>query len=306
MTLLHGATSRRGSHEEHGRMGAALLDTIPAMREWRRSRTGDTCLALVPTMGAFHEGHLSLIRRAVADCDETVVSLFVNPTQFGPGEDFERYPRDPDADVAAASRQGVDVVFAPEPAEMYPDDYATYVQVERLTEGLCGRLRPGHFRGVTTIVLKLLNIVQPHRAYFGEKDYQQLTVIRRMVADVNLDCQIVAMPTVREPDGLAMSSRNAYLSPEQRRAALVLPRSLTKARHLVESGEHSPQRVRQAVRRMFADQPGVSLQYIEIVDPDTLAPVERCDGDVVIAAACLVGETRLIDNQILRARDKYG
>ncbi|MGD8238585.1 MAG: pantoate--beta-alanine ligase [Armatimonadota bacterium] len=283
-------------------MQVLVLDTVSAMTHWRRSRSADTCVGLAPTMGALHEGHLSLIRGAVADCDATVVSLFVNPTQFGPGEDLERYPRDFEGDLEAAAREGVDAVFAPRAVEMYPEQHATHVEVERLTEGLCGRFRPGHFRGVTTIVLKLLNIARPHRAYFGEKDYQQLTVIRRMVADMNLDCEIVGMPTVREADGLAMSSRNAHLSPEQRQAALVLPRSLTKARQLVESGERSAARVLQAAEKLFADEARVSLQYVEVVDPDTLVPVERCDGDVVIAAACLVGDTRLIDNQIVRLR----
>ena len=285
-------------------MGVLVLDTVSEMRNWRRGRSAGTRVGLVPTMGAFHEGHLSLMRRAAADCELTVVSLFVNPTQFGPGEDLERYPRDLETDLELASREGVDIVFAPERADMYPDGYATYAEVERLTDGLCGRFRPGHFRGVTTIVLKLLNIVQPQRAYFGEKDYQQLTAIRRMVHDMNLGYEIVGMPTVRESDGLAMSSRNAYLSPDERRAALVLPRSLTKARQLVESGERSAARVLDALRRQFAEEPLVSLQYAEIVDPDTLAAVEHCDREVVIAAACLVGETRLIDNQILRMRER--
>ena len=285
-------------------MGLLLLDSVSKMKDWRRGRAEDETVGLVPTMGAFHEGHLSLIRRSVAECDVTVVSLFVNPTQFGPSEDLERYPRDLEGDLESASREGVEAVFAPEPSDMYPDEYATYVEVERLTAGLCGRFRPGHFRGVTTIVLKLLNIARPHRAYFGEKDYQQLTVIRRMGADMNLDCEIVPMPTVREPDGLAMSSRNANLSPEGRGAALVLPRSLTKARQLIESGERSAETVLQVVRRMFADEPRVSLQYVEIVDPDTLVPVERCDRDVVIAAACLVDGTRLIDNQTVRMLER--
>ncbi len=285
-------------------MGLILLDSVSKMKDWRRGRAEHETVGLVPTMGAFHEGHLSLIRRSVAECDVTVVSLFVNPTQFGPSEDLERYPRDLEGDLESASREGAEAVFAPEPSDMYADGYATHVEVERLTAGLCGRFRQGHLRGVTTIVLKLLNIARPHRAYFGEKDYQQLTVIRRMVADMNLDYEIVPMATVREPDGLAMSSRNANLSPEGREAARVLPRSLTKARQLIESGERSADTVVQAVRRMFADQPRVSLQYVEIVDQDTLVPVERCDGDIVIAAACLVDDTRLIDNQIVRMRER--
>jgi len=280
-----------------------VLKSVSEVRAWRRRvRADDASVGLAPTMGALHQGHLSLIRRAVADCDVTAVSLFVNPTQFGRGEDLESYPQDLERDVELASREGVDVLFAPPTANMYAEGYATWVEVERLTTGLCGRFRAGHFRGVTTIVLKLLNVVQPDRAYFGEKDYQQLAVIRRMVQDLDLECEIVGMPTLREPDGLAMSSRNAYLSPEQRRAALVLPRSLTKARQLIESGERSAGKVLRAVKSRFAAEPLASLQYAEIVDPDTLEPVERCDRDVVIAAACLVGDTRLIDNQMVKLR----
>ncbi len=282
-----------------------VLKSVSEVRAWRRRvRADDASVGLVPTMGAFHQGHLSLIRRAVADCDVTAVSLFVNPTQFGRGEDLESYPQDLERDVELASREGVDVLFAPPTANMYAEGYATWVEVERLTTGLCGRFRAGHFRGVTTIVLKLLNVVQPDRAYFGEKDYQQLAVIRRMVQDLDLECEIVGMPTIREPDGLAMSSRNAYLSPEQRRAALVLPRSLTKARQLIESGERSAGKVLRAVKSRFAAEPLASLQYAAIVDPDTLEPVERCDRDVVIAAACLVGDTRLIDNQMVKLRER--
>ncbi len=282
-----------------------VLKSVSEVRAWRRRvRADDASVGLVPTMGAFHQGHLSLIRRAVADCDVTAVSLFVNPTQFGRGEDLESYPQDLERDVELASREGVDVLFAPPTANMYAEGYATWVEVERLTTGLCGRFRAGHFRGVTTIVLKLLNVVQPDRAYFGEKDYQQLAVIRRMVQDLDLECEIVGMPTIREPDGLAMSSRNAYLSPEQRRAALVLPRSLTKARQLIESGQRSAGKVLRAVKSRFAAEPLASLQYAEIVDPDTLEPVERCDRDVVIAAACLVGDTRLIDNQMVKLRER--
>lgn len=282
-----------------------VLKSVSEVRAWRRRvRADDASVGLVPTMGAFHQGHLSLIRRAVADCDVTAVSLFVNPTQFGRGEDLESYPQDLERDVELASREGVDVLFAPPTANMYAEGYATWVEVERLTTGLCGRFRAGHFRGVTTIVLKLLNVVQPDRAYFGEKDYQQLAVIRRMVQDLDLECEIVGMATIREPDGLAMSSRNTYLSPEQRRAALVLPRSLTKARQLIESGERSAGKVLRAVKSRFAAEPLASLQYAEIVDPDTLEPVERCDRDVVIAAACLVGDTRLIDNQMVKLRER--
>jgi len=257
-------------------------------------------IGLVPTMGAFHEGHLSLMRQARSDCDCVVVSLFVNPTQFVPGEDLERYPRDFDRDADLAEQVGANVLFAPAAEEVYPEGYQTYVEVEELTKGLCGRFRPGHFRGVTTVVLKLLNMVNPHKAYFGEKDYQQLKVIERMARDLNLGVEIVAMPIVREPDGLAISSRNDYLSPQERGAALVVPRSLTEAQKVLQSGQRAAAALRQAVEACFAGEGMARLQYVEVVDAETLEPLEVVERPARLAVAALVGQTRLIDNCPLR------
>ncbi len=253
-------------------------------------------IGLVPTMGAFHEGHLSLMRRSRELDDCVVVSLFVNPAQFGPGEDFQRYPRDLDRDLQLAEHVGVDLVFAPTTEEVYPDGFQTHVEVERLTQGLCGAFRPGHFRGVVTVCCKLFGIIAPRRAYFGEKDYQQLKVIQRMVADLNLEVEIVPVPTVREPDGLAMSSRNDYLTDAQRAAALALVGSLTEAQKVVQSGERRAEAVLAAIRARFDAEPLARLQYAEIVDPETLAPLETIDGPARALVAAHVGETRLIDN----------
>ena len=246
-------------------------------------------------MGAFHEGHLALIRRCRAENDFAVVSIFVNPTQFAPGEDLDKYPRQLEQDCEKARELGVDLVFAPTEAEMYPEGYCTWVVVEKLTEPLCGRYRPGHFRGVTTVVTKLFNIVQPDRAYFGEKDYQQLVVIKRMVADLNMPIEIVAVPTVREPDGLAMSSRNSYLTPEQRAVAPALFEALQKAAEAVRNGASGPE-AEEIVRRELAKVPQFKLQYVEAVHPDTLEPATWHGPPMVIAAAAFLGDTRLIDN----------
>lgn len=253
-------------------------------------------VGLVPTMGAFHEGHLSLMRQARADCDCVVVSLFVNPTQFGAGEDYQQYPRDTERDIELAEQLGVVVLFAPSVHEMYGERLQTYVEVEELPKGLCGPFRPGHFRGVTTVVLKLFNIVSPDKAYFGEKDYQQLKIIQRMVEDLNLGVEIVPMPIVREPDGLAMSSRNDCLSPEERKAALVVPKSLTEAQKVIESGQKSAAAIRAAVEACFAGQDLGRMQYAEIVDAKTLEPLTVVDRPARLAVAALVGQTRLIDN----------
>lgn len=252
-------------------------------------------VGLVPTMGAFHAGHLSLMRRAVADNDVTVVSLFVNPTQFGPQEDFSQYPRDLEGDAQKAREAGVSLIFAPSEEEMYPSGACTWVTVDRLTEGLCGRYRPGHFRGVTTVVTKLLNVVQPDRAYFGEKDYQQLQVIRRMVRDLLIPVEVIAQPTVREPDGLAMSSRNAYLSPEERQAAVRLPQALEAAADLVRQGATGADAVRRALE-LLQSEPLLRPQYVEAVDPETLEDRSASGAPLVLAAAVMVGKTRLIDN----------
>lgn len=250
-------------------------------------------------MGYFHEGHLSLMRAARKENDVVVVSLFVNPTQFGPNEDLDRYPRDFDRDQRLAAEVGVDAIFAPTPEEMYPPGYATYVEVERLSQGLCGQSRPGHFRGVATVVCKLFNIVQPDRAYFGQKDFQQQLIIRRMVRDLNFPLTIVTVPTVREPDGLAMSSRNAYLSPEERKSALALIRSLKQGEALIRSGERQAQKIRQAMAETLGSDPRVCIDYVEVRDPESLEPVFTIDGEVLLAVAAFVGQTRLIDNLVV-------
>jgi len=261
----------------------------------RGSRVG-----LVPTMGALHEGHASLIRAARSEAGFVGVSLFVNPTQFGPGEDFTKYPRPIEKDLALCRREGVDLVFAPAAGEMYPEGFATTVHVAGLGETMCGRLRPGHFDGVSTVVAKLLAIVQPDVAYFGEKDAQQLAVIRRMVADLNLPVEVRGCPLVREPDGLAMSSRNAYLSAEERRRALVLSAALAEAREAIRAGERDGARLAERVRERIRAAEGVAIEYVAVVDPDTLADLDRIRSACLVAVAAKVGATRLIDNVIVR------
>jgi len=253
-------------------------------------------IGLVPTMGALHLGHVRLIERARADCDTVVVSIFVNPLQFGPNEDYSRYPRTLAGDVALCADGGVDVVFAPEKEQMFGRRHLTFVEVTELQDRLCGPYRPGHFRGVATVVLKLFNLVEAHRAYFGEKDYQQLCIIRRMVADLDLRLEIVPVATVREPDGLAVSSRNAYLSAEERDAAPALYRALEAARRLIEAGETRSAHIVGAADDVLAHQPFLRKEYLEIVDPADLRPLEIVDRTVRIAAAAWAGKTRLIDN----------
>lgn len=274
-----------------------LIRNIRELREVLvpHRRQGRT-LGLVPTMGFLHEGHLSLMRQSVAECDATVVSIFVNPIQFGPGEDYDRYPRDLDRDLSLCESVGVDLVFAPVVSEMYDKNACTRVSVSGLTERLCGRSRPGHFDGVTTVVCKLFNIVGPDKAYFGQKDAQQVAVVKRMVRDLNIPLDIVEMPTVREPDGLAMSSRNTYLTPEQRHSALSLYRSLTAAREMIADGERSASNVRKRMVDIIASADGAGIDYIEIVDADTLESLEELRGQVLIALAVKFGGTRLIDN----------
>lgn len=258
-------------------------------------RQGKT-IGLVPTMGYLHDGHLSLVRRSVAECDVTVVSIFVNPTQFGPNEDFDRYPRDLDRDLSLCESAGADFVFAPEVSEMYYPDATTKVTVAKLTEGLCGRSRPGHFDGVTTVVCKLFNIVGPDKAYFGQKDAQQAVVVKRMVRDLNIPVEIVEVPTVREPDGLAMSSRNVYLTPQQRQSALSLYKSLVAAKEMIDQGERSAAKIREHMREVLESADGVVIDYVEIVDANSLESLETLVGTVLIAVAAKVGDTRLIDN----------
>jgi len=267
---------------------------------WRRE---GKVIAFVPTMGYFHEGHLSLMREGRKRGDVLVVSIFVNPTQFGPGEDFDRYPRDMERDLRMAEEVGVDVIFAPTVEEMYPEGYQTYVEVEKVTQHLCGLSRPGHFRGVTTVVTKLFNIVKPHVALFGQKDYQQLITIERMVKDLNMDVEIVGMPTVREEDGLAASSRNVYLSPEERKAALSLYRSLRRAEELFSEGVRESQRILEEVKGVLEAEPLVKIDYVHVCDPETLEDIEGPIGErALVAVAAKVGTTRLIDNTLLGGR----
>lgn len=269
-----------------------------ARRAVREARAFGATVGLVPTMGALHEGHLSLIRSARAETDIVVVSIFVNPAQFGPKEDLERYPRDLDGDRELCREAGADLIFAPTAGEMYPEGFCTWVEVEGLTAGLCGRSRPGHFRGVCTVVSKLFNICVPDRAYFGEKDAQQLAVIRRMVRDLDMPLTVVPCPTVREPDGLALSSRNARLTPEERAQAPALYRALSAARHLVAGGEREAARLDSAVRAILAEATLGEVDYVGIVSADDLEPVDTIDGECLIALAVRFdgSGTRLIDN----------
>ncbi len=257
-------------------------------------------VGFVPTMGYLHDGHISLVRRARAENDRVVASIFVNPKQFGPSEDFEAYPRDPDRDLRLLRDAGTDYVFAPTLAEMYPEGFATYVEVTGpLTERLEGASRPGHFRGVTTVVAKLFDVVRPTRAYFGQKDAQQALVIRKMVRDLEMNLEVVVMPTVREADGLAMSSRNVYLKPDERRAALSLSRSLNLARDLWSKGERDASRVRAAMQQLIEAEPLASIHYISVADAASLEELETIGGATLVSLAVKVGKTRLIDNVVL-------
>jgi pantoate--beta-alanine ligase len=277
------------------------VERIPEVRERvGEARDRSTRVGLVPTMGALHEGHAALIQAARAENGCVVVSIFVNPTQFGPAEDFTKYPRPVKEDLALCRREGVDVVFTPAPEEMYPAGFATTVRVAGLSEKMCGAFRPGHFDGVCTVVAKLLAIVQPDAAYFGEKDAQQLAIVRRMAADLILPVEIRGCPLVREPDGLAMSSRNAYLSPGERQRALVLSAALAEARRRIQAGERDAARIRDLVRQRLNKADGVEVQYAVVVDPDTLADLDRIRTQVLVALAARVGATRLIDNVLLR------
>jgi pantoate--beta-alanine ligase len=256
-------------------------------------------IGLVPTMGGLHEGHLSLVRAARAGTDVVVVSIFVNPTQFRPGEDLDSYPRDIERDMSLLENEKVDGVFHPQPEAMYPEGYRTYVEVHDFQDKLCGAVRPGHFRGVCTVVLKLFNIVRPDVAYFGWKDAQQVLVVRRMAADLNLDTEIVALPLVRDPDGLAMSTRNAYLSPDERAAARRLSKSLAEAEALIAAGETDPQAVVARVRNVLAAGPKIEIEYVAAVDIKNLEPLDRIAGEGLLALAVRIGKTRLIDNILI-------
>jgi pantoate--beta-alanine ligase len=277
------------------------IKTIKEMKEFSsRARGAGKTITFVPTMGFFHEGHLSLMREGRRRGDLLIVSLFVNPTQFGPHEDFKNYPRDFERDSKMAGGVETDVLFAPEASEMYPPDHQTIVRVEKVTQNLCGRARPTHFQGVTTVVLMLFEIVMPHVAIFGEKDYQQLVTVQQMVRDLHLSVEVMGMPTVREADGLAMSSRNTYLLPEERKAALSLYRSLQKAKDLLQKGERKADRILQEMKGILQSEPLVRIDYAQICDARTLQDVDRVEGDVVVALAAYLGKTRLIDNVVFR------
>lgn len=273
---------------------------VSTLEELRSARSIlDDPVGLVPTMGFLHEGHLSLVRRAAEECASVVVSIFVNPTQFGPKEDLAAYPRDMERDLRLLEPLGVDLVWTPTPETMYPDGYQTWVQVEALAERLEGAMRPGHFRGVTTVVTKLFNGVLPAKAYFGQKDAQQAAVIRRMVRDLSFPLAVVVCPTMRESDGLAMSSRNAYLDPEQRRAATVLFRALSVAREAYLAGERTAEILRALMSDTITAEPLANLQYVSCADYDTLEELEVISGKALLSMAVFIGKTRLIDNVVL-------
>ena len=278
-----------------------IIKTIEEMKEISsQARRAGKTVVLVPTMGYFHEGHLSLMREGRRRSDLLVVSLFVNPTQFGPNEDFKNYPRDFERDGKMAEGVGTDILFAPEVGSMYPPDHQTVVRVEKVTQNLCGRSRPAHFQGVTTVVLMLFEIVMPSAAIFGEKDYQQLVTIKQMVRDLHMSVEVVGMPTVREADGLAMSSRNTYLLPEERKAARSLYGSLQKAQELLQKGERNVDRILQEMKRILQSEPLVRIDYVQVCDARTLEDVKRIERDVVVALAAYLGKTRLIDNLVFR------
>ena len=273
-----------------------IKDVRERVNAWKRE---GLAVGFVPTMGYLHEGHKSLMEAARANNDRVVVSVFVNPMQFGPNEDLESYPRDFEKDSALCESVGVDLIFHPEPEEMYADGFCSYVDMNGLTTELCGKSRPIHFRGVQTVVLKLFNIVKPDTAYFGQKDAQQLAVIKRMVKDLNVDTEIVGCPIVREADGLAKSSRNTYLNPDERKAALILSRSLKLGRELIENGETDSKAVIKAISDSINTEPLAKIDYVDVVDFDTITPVDKIGKSVLVAIAVYIGKTRLIDNFII-------
>ena len=273
-----------------------IKDVRERVNAWKRE---GLTVGFVPTMGYLHEGHKSLMEAARANNDKVVVSVFVNPMQFGPNEDLESYPRDFEKDSALCDSVGVDLIFHPEPEEMYADGFCSYVDMNGLTTELCGKSRPIHFRGVQTVVLKLFNIVKPDTAYFGQKDAQQLAVIKRMVKDLNVDTEIVGCPIVREADGLAKSSRNTYLNPDERKAALILSRSLKLGRELIENGETDSKAVIKAITDSINTEPLAKIDYVDVVDFDTITPVDKIGKSVLVAIAVYIGKTRLIDNFII-------
>ncbi|MHC4184741.1 MAG: pantoate--beta-alanine ligase [Planctomycetota bacterium] len=274
-----------------------IAETIESVRSFvKAARAQGKKIGLVPTMGALHIGHISLIETAIKECDFVVVTIFVNPTQFGPGEDFEKYPRPFDTDLQTCRKYNVDLVFAPSPRQIYGTENLTWVNVEKLTEPLCGQFRPGHFRGVTTVCAKLFNIVLPDIAYFGWKDGQQAIVIKRMVADLNMPLQIVICPTVREPNGLAVSSRNKYLTEQQKKDAAYVYKSLQECRRMIEAGATDAGEIIARMRKMLQQVPSIEIEYISIVDAETLQNLDRITGKALAAVAVRIGPARLIDN----------
>ena len=282
-----------------------VVETIESIKSLvKGARNAGKSIGLVPTMGALHIGHISLIEAAAKDCDFVVVSIFVNPTQFGPGGDFEKYPRPLEADLEICEKAGVDVVFAPMAEEIYPSENITWVNVEKLTETLCGRSRPGHFRGVTTVCAKLFNIVAPDIAFFGQKDAQQAVVIKKMVADLNMPLKIVVCPTVREPNGLAVSSRNQYLTEQQRKDATLIYKSLQKCREMIDAGITDSETIIAEMRKVLSQAPPIQIEYISIVDAETLQNIDRIAGKVLAAVAVRIGTARLIDNILVDIRQE--
>ena len=276
--------------------------TIESVRRLvKAARKAGKKIGFVPTMGALHIGHISLIEAAKKNCDFVVVSIFVNPTQFGPNEDFTKYPRPIEADLNICRKAGVDVIFAPTPQEMYPAENLTLVEVEKISEPLCGKFRPGHFRGVATVCAKLFNIVLPDVAYFGQKDAQQAIVIKRMVADLNMPLKIVVCPTVREKTGLAMSSRNQYLTPQQKKDAAYIYKSLQKCRQMIKQGGRDTKKIIAEMRKVLKQIPSVEIQYVSIVDAETLQNIDKVADKILVAVAVKVGSTRLIDNILTEA-----
>jgi len=266
-------------------------------------KTKGKVVGFIPTMGALHQGHLSLIRRAKAKCDYVTVSIFVNPTQFGPGEDYRHYPRNEKQDLRLARQEKVDLIFAPGVSDIYPDEQLSVVEVRKIQDRLCGRFRPGHFQGVATIVTKLFNIIQPDIAFFGQKDAQQAQVIKKMVKDLNMDIKIEISPIIREEDGLAMSSRNAYLSPRERKAATILYKSLKMARDLIKNGEKKADKIIKKMRQLISKESKARIDYIEIVDPQSLSAVKTIKKEVLVTLAIWIGEARLIDNIKVRGNN---
>jgi pantoate--beta-alanine ligase len=281
-----------------------IIHTIDWMKQaTRQAKTEGRSAGFVPTMGALHAGHLALVQRALSECQPVIASIFVNPTQFGPNEDFQKYPRAFEEDCKKLEDAGVDYLFAPDPSEIYPPGFRTWVNVESLSDRLEGKIRPGHFRGVTTVVLKLLEIVQPQKAFFGRKDAQQARIIQQMGRDLHLDSQIVVCPIVREPDGLAMSSRNAYLNAAERRAATILFRALDNVRNSISRGERDALRLTAAMRDILRTEHLAEPEYVELVDAETLEPMTRLRGECLALLAARIGNVRLIDNLLIEERD---